>query len=187
MQRGINIFLGFTFGLLIFFPALIISLAIKATSSGPVIFWSSRIGKGNKVFQMPKFRTMQIETPPDIASHLLKAPERYMTLIGRLLRKTSLDELPQVWSVIKGDMALVGPRPALPNQDDLITMRTRSGIHNLPPGITGWAQILGRDELLIPEKVKLDEFYLNNRSLILDLKILLLTFGTVLKGKQISH
>ena len=187
MTRGINFILGILLGTAALIPLLIIAIIVKLTSSGSIIFWSSRVGKNNQVFQMPKFRTMKIDTPPDKASHLLATPERYLTSIGKFLRKTSLDELPQIWSVIKGDMALVGPRPALYNQDDLISMRTKVGIQNIPPGITGWAQILGRDELPIYEKVKLDEFYLKNRSFFLDLKILALTLGAVFKWEQVSH
>ena len=187
MTRGINFILGIILGIAALIPLLIIAIIIKLTSSGPIIFWSCRVGKNNQVFQMPKFRTMKIDTPPDKASHLLETPEIHLTSIGKVLRKTSLDELPQIWSVVKGDMALVGPRPALYNQDDLISMRTKAGIQNISPGITGWAQILGRDELPIYEKVKLDEFYLKNRSFFLDLKILALTLGAVFKWEQVSH
>ena len=187
MTRGINFILGILLGTVALIPLLIIAIIVKLTSSGPIIFWSSRVGKSNQVFQMPKFRTMKIDTPPDKASHLLETPETHLTSIGKVLRKTSLDELPQIWSVIKGDMAVVGPRPALYNQDDLISMRTKVGIQNIPPGITGWAQILGRDELPIYEKVKLDEFYLKNRSFFLDLKILALTLGAIFKWEQVSH
>ena len=143
--------------------------------------------KNNVIFQMPKFRTMKVDAPPDKATHLLETPELHLTSIGKFLRKTSLDELPQILSVIKGEMALVGPRPALYNQDDLISMRTKLGIQSIPPGITGWAQILGRDELPTYEKVKLDEFYLKNRSLFLDMKILILTLGILFKWEQVSH
>ena len=187
MTRGISLTLGILLGTTILIPLLVIALIVKLTSSGPIIFWSSRVGKNNQVFQMPKFRTMKADAPPDKASHLLETPEKHLTLIGKFLRKTSLDELPQIWSVIKGEMALVGPRPALYNQDDLISMRTKAGIQNIPPGITGWAQILGRDELPIYEKVKLDEFYLKNRCFSLDLKILALTLGAVFKWEQVSH
>ena len=173
MTRGISLTLGILLGTTILIPLLVIALIVKLTSSGPIIFWSSRVGKNNQVFQMPKFRTMKVDAPPDKATHLLETPELHLTSIGKFLRKTSLDELPQIWSVIKGEMALVGPRPALYNQDDLISMRTKLGIQSIPPGITGWAQILGRDELPTYEKVKLDEFYLKNRSLFLDMKILI--------------
>ncbi|MEK9628603.1 MAG: sugar transferase [Nitrospinota bacterium] len=187
MTRGINFFLGILLGTIFFIPILIIALIVRITSVGPIIFWSSRVGKNNQVFQMPKFRTMRVDAPPDTATHLLETPEQHLTLFGKFLRKTSLDELPQIWSVIKGDMALVGPRPALHNQNDLISLRTEAGIQNLPPGITGWAQVLGRDKLPVYEKVKLDEFYLKNRSFFLDLKILVLTLGAVFKWEQISH
>ena len=187
MTRGISLTLGILLGTTILIPLLVIALIVKLTSSGPIIFWSSRVGKNNQVFQMPKFRTMKVDAPPDKATHLLETPELHLTSIGKFLRKTSLDELPQIWSVIKGEMALVGPRPALYNQDDLISMRTKLGIQSIPPGITGWAQILGRDELPTYEKVKLDEFYLKNRSLFLDMKILILTLGILFKWEQVSH
>ena len=186
MARVVNIFLGVVLGFIFFLPVLIISLIVRVTSFGPAIFWSSRVGKENKIFKMPKFRTMKIGTPT-VATHLLKAPEKHLTKIGKYLRKTSVDELPQIWSIIKGDMVFVGPRPALHNQHDLIAMRTKLGIHHLIPGITGWAQIQGRDELSIDEKVKLDEFYLINRSTSLDLKILARTVRTILKWEQVSH
>ena len=187
MTRGINFILGILLGTAALIPLLIIAIIVKLTSSGPILFWSSRVGKNNQVFQMPKFRTMKLDAPPDKATHLLETPELHLTSIGKFLRKTSLDELPQIWSVIKGEMALVGPRPALYNQDDLISMRTKLGIQSIPPGITGWAQILGRDELPTYEKVKLDEFYLKNRSLFLDMKILILTLGILFKWEQVSH
>ena len=187
MTRGISLTLGILLGTTILIPLLVIALIVKLTSSGPIIFWSSRVGKNHQVFQMPKFRTMKVDAPPDKATHLLETPELHLTSIGKFLRKTSLDELPQIWSVIKGEMALVGPRPALYNQDDLISMRTKLGIQSIPPGITGWAQILGRDELPTYEKVKLDEFYLKNRSLFLDMKILILTLGILFKWEQVSH
>ena len=187
MTRGISLTLGILLGTTILIPLLVIALIVKLTSSGPIIFWSARVGKNNQVFQMPKFRTMKVDAPPDKATHLLETPELHLTSIGKFLRKTSLDELPQIWSVIKGEMALVGPRPALYNQDDLISMRTKLGIQSIPPGITGWAQILGRDELPTYEKVKLDEFYLKNRSLFLDMKILILTLGILFKWEQVSH
>ena len=187
MTRGINFILGILLGTAALIPLLIIAIIVKLTSSGPIIFWSSRVGKKNQVFKMPKFRTMKSDTPPDKASDLLETPEKHLTSIGKFLRNTSMDELPQIWSVITGDMALVGPRPALYNQDDLISMRTKVGIQNIPPGITGWAQILGRDGLPNYEKVKLDEFYVKNRSFFLDLKILVLTLVAVFKWEQVSH
>ncbi|MBT6900697.1 MAG: sugar transferase, partial [Nitrospina sp.] len=145
-----------------------------------------RIGRNNMIFKMPKFRTMKRGTP-DVATHLLKAPDQFITPLGKILRKTSLDEIPQLWNIIKGDMAFVGPRPALFNQDDLISLREEQGVHKLTPGITGWAQIKGRDELPIPEKVEMDVYYLKHRSLLLDLKILVLTLIVVLNWKGISH
>lgn len=168
--------------------AMLLPLAflIKATSRGPVLHWSKRAGKGNRIFLMPKLRTMRLETP-DLATHLLKNPGDYVTPIGSWLRKTSLDEIPQIWSVLRGEMSWVGPRPALFNQEDLIGERTRRGIHELTPGVTGWAQIHGRDELSLNEKTALDEEYLRRRSMALDLKILGKTFGRVLRRQGVSH
>jgi O-antigen biosynthesis protein WbqP len=168
------------------FPMLIIALSVKLTSKGPILYWSDRVGKRNMIFKMPKFRTMKSDTPA-IATHLMKNPEQYCTLAGTFLRKTSLDELPQLYSVLKGDMSFVGPRPALFNQDDLIELRTKKGIHHLIPGITGWAQINGRDDLPIPQKVDLDEFYLRHRSFMFDLKTLFLTFFNVLWSRGVQH
>jgi len=168
------------------FPMLTIALLVKITSKGPVLYWSDRVGKKNTIFKMPKFRTMKADTPA-MATHLMKNPEQYCTSVGSFLRKTSLDELPQLYSVLKGDMSFVGPRPALFNQDDLIELRTKKGIHNLIPGITGWAQINGRDDLPIPEKVDLDEYYLNNRSFIFDLKTLFMTLLSVINSQGVQH
>jgi len=167
-------------------PMLIISLLIKLTSKGPVLYWSDRPGRNNRIFQMPKFRTMRINTPA-VATHLLENPNKYLTPIGPFLRKLSLDELPQLWSVLRGDMSFVGPRPALYNQDDLIELRTKKGIHGLVPGITGWAQINGRDELPIPIKVGYDEYYLKNRSFFFDIKILFLTLFKTVKSEGVQH
>ena len=167
-------------------PMLIIALLIKATSPGPVLYWSDRVGKENAIFRMPKFRTMRIDTP-EVATHLLSSPDRYVTAVGKFLRKYSLDELPQLFSVLKGDMSFVGPRPALYNQDDLIELRTERGIHKLVPGITGWAQINGRDDLPIPRKVDLDQYYLDHRSFSFDLKTIYLTVFSVMAGKGIQH
>jgi len=166
--------------------SLVIAVFVRLTSKGPVLYWSDRVGVNNKIFKMPKFRTMQIDTPI-MATHLLKDPDAYLTSIGSFLRKTSLDELPQLWSVLKGDMSFVGPRPALFNQHDLIALRTQKGVHRLIPGITGWAQINGRDELPIPVKVEFDVYYLNNRSLMFDLKILFLTIFKVLRHEGVRH
>jgi O-antigen biosynthesis protein WbqP len=150
------------------------------------LYWSDRVGVGNTIFKMPKFRTMRIDTPA-VATHLMQNPDEYLTPIGPFLRKSSLDELPQIWSVMKGDMSFVGPRPALFNQSDLIDLRTKKGVHRLVPGITGWAQINGRDDIPIPKKVEYDEYYLKNRSTIFDLKILLLTFFKVTSAENVSH
>jgi O-antigen biosynthesis protein WbqP len=164
----------------------LISLLVKLTSKGPVLYWSDRIRKDNIVFKMPKFRTMNLNTP-DVATHLLQTPDAYLTPLGPVLRKFSLDELPQLWSVLRGDMSFVGPRPALFNQDDLIALRTEKGIHKLIPGITGWAQVNGRDDLPIPVKVEYDAYYLKNRSLFLDVKILMMTLFKVLKREGVQH
>ena len=165
---------------------LLVVLAVRLTSVGPVLFRTQRVGKGNKLFTMYKFRTMRIDTP-QVATHLLREPDQFLTPIGKPLRRTSLDELPQLVNVLRGDMSMVGPRPALFNQDDLITMRTDRGVHELTPGITGWAQVNGRDELPIPEKVKLDEWYLKNRSLWLDFKILGMTVFKVIRKEGVVH
>lgn len=170
----------------LFVPMLAVSLCIKATSKGPVLYWSDRIGKNNKIFKMPKFRTMRTDTPA-VATHLLGDALRWLTPIGGFLRKTSLDELPQLLSILKGDMSFVGPRPALFNQDDLIALRTQKGVHVLTPGLTGWAQVNGRDELPIPVKVDFDEYYLYNHSLPFDIKILMLTFLRVLRSEGVQH
>ena len=173
---------------LLFFalPMLLTALLVKLTSKGPILYWSDRVGKNNAIFKMPKFRTMRTDTPA-VATHLLSDPDRWLTPIGKFLRKSSLDELPQLLSILKGDMSFVGPRPALFNQDDLIALRTASGVHFLTPGLTGWAQINGRDELPIPQKVSLDEFYLNHLSFALDMKILCLTFLKVLRREGVQH
>jgi len=170
------------------FVAVLIPAAIlvKTTSRGPVLHWSRRVGKGNRIFRMPKLRTMRMETP-DVATHLLKNPGDYLTPVGPWLRKTSLDEVPQIWCVLRGDMSWVGPRPALFNQVDLIEARTRAGIHQLTPGLTGWAQIHGRDELSLDEKVSLDAEYLRRRGFSLDAQILLQTVRRVIGGEGVAH
>jgi O-antigen biosynthesis protein WbqP len=160
--------------------------AVRLTSPGPALHWSRRVGKDNRLFVMPKFRTMRVDAP-QVATHLLQQPERYLTPIGALLRKTSLDELPQLVSVWRGDLSLVGPRPALFNQHDLVALRTRHGVHRLVPGITGWAQVNGRDELEIPLKVRYDTEYMAAQSLLLDLKIIVLTLWRVLKAQGVHH
>lgn len=167
-------------------PLLLLALAVRATSPGPAIHWSKRVGRGNVLFLMPKFRTMRIDTP-QVATHLMAEPERWLTPIGGILRRTSLDELPQLISVLRGDMSLVGPRPALFNQDDLVALRTEAGVHTLTPGLTGWAQVNGRDDLPISVKVGLDAEYLRRRSLGFDLKILGMTIAGVLGAKGVSH
>jgi O-antigen biosynthesis protein WbqP len=167
-------------------PMALVALAVKLTSKGPVLYWSDRVGRWNRIFRMPKFRSMRINAP-QVATHLLSNPGAYLTPIGSFLRRSSLDELPQLFSVLNGDLSLVGPRPALFNQDDLIALRTKSGVHELVPGITGWAQVNGRDELPIPEKVRLDCEYLHTRSFWLDLKILAMTVLKVVRREGVSH
>ncbi len=168
------------------FPMLVVAILVKLSSKGPALYWSDRIGINNSIFRMPKFRTMRIDTPA-VATHLLGSPDQYLTPLGKFLRKTSLDELPQLLSILKGDMSLVGPRPALFNQDDLVELRTQKGIHKLTPGLTGWAQVNGRDDLPIPVKVEFDRFYLINRSILFDMKILFLTFLKVIKREGVTH
>jgi O-antigen biosynthesis protein WbqP len=186
MKRLFDIFL-FVCGMLFFaLPMLLIALLIMVTSPGPILYWSARIGKNNSIFKMPKFRSMRIDTPA-VATHLLDNPDRYLTPIGKFLRKSSLDELPQLWSILKGDMSFVGPRPALFNQYDLIHLRTEKGVHVLVPGLTGWAQINGRDELPIPVKVDFDVYYLVHASFWFDLKILFMTFLKVVRREGVTH
>lgn len=166
--------------------AALVAVGVKATSPGPVLYWSDRVGRQNRIFRMPKFRTMRVDAPV-VATHLMTDPSRYLTPIGGTLRRTSLDELPQLWSILQGDMSFVGPRPALYNQDDLIALRTAAGVHELIPGLTGWAQIRGRDNLPIPRKVELDVEYLHRRSVRLDLQILWQTAATVRRGDGVAH
>ncbi len=173
--------------LIVFFiPMIIVALAVRATSQGPALYWSQRVGRGNRLFSMPKFRTMRTDTPV-VATHLLENPARHLTPIGSFLRKTSLDELPQLWCILKGEMSFVGPRPALFNQDDLIAARTAKNVHTLQPGLTGWAQVNGRDELAIAEKVALDAEYLQRRSFLFDLRILGLTAIKVAGAAGVQH
>lgn len=167
-------------------PIIVVALIVRLTSNGPVIYWSDRVGRYNKIFRMPKFRTMQVSTPA-VATHLLSDPKQFLTPVGSFLRKSSLDELPQLWSIIKGDMSFVGPRPALFNQEDLIELRSECGVDQMVPGLTGWAQINGRDELPIADKVKLDAYYMNRQSFWLDLKIIFLTFLKVLRREGVTH
>jgi O-antigen biosynthesis protein WbqP len=186
MKRLFDLLLSLCLAVIGAIPLLMIAILVKLTSEGPVCYWSERVGADNKLFKMPKFRTMQPNTP-EVATHLMADPDFYLTPVGKVLRTLSLDELPQLWSVIKGDMSFVGPRPALYNQDDLVQLRTQKGIHRILPGITGWAQINGRDELPIPRKVGFDEYYLKNRSFLFDLKILCLTVLKVIKREGVSH
>lgn len=186
MKRLFDILVA-TFALIgLLVPIALVAIAVKLTSPGPVLYWSDRVGRNNRLFRMPKFRSMRVDTPV-VATHLLTEPGRYLTPIGAFLRRSSLDELPQLWSVLVGDMSLVGPRPALFNQDDLIALRTERGVHVLRPGVTGWAQVNGRDELPIPVKVDYDAWYLQHRSLALDCRILLLTVLKVLGQHGVSH
>ena len=186
MKRLFDFLSALIIVVIIIVPSLIIVLLIRITSKGPILFWSKRIGVNNKIFLMPKFRTMKQGTP-NVATHLLKHPDQFLTSIGLFLRRSSLDEIPQLYSVLLGDMSLVGPRPALFNQEDLINLRTEKGIHKLKPGITGWAQVNGRDEITIPEKVSLEEEYLDKMSWKIDMCILWLTFVKVLKKDSITH
>lgn len=186
MKRIFDIFMSLFALSALSVPILFTSLFVKLTSKGPVFYWSDRVGRGNILFKMPKFRTMKLGTPA-VATHLLAGSSNYLTPIGSFLRKTSLDELPQLWSILIGDMSFVGPRPALFNQDDLISLRTIYGVEKLTPGLTGWAQVNGRDELSIPSKVEFDVYYLNNHSFWFDMKILGLTFLRVFQRTGVSH
>lgn len=186
MKRCFDLIVALIVSAVFLLPLLILGLLVRLTSRGPALYWSDRVGRNNKIFRMPKLRSMHIGTPA-VATHLLVSAEAHLTPVGSFLRKSSLDELPQLWSILSGDMSLVGPRPALYNQNDLITLRTEQGVHQLVPGLTGWAQINGRDELPIAEKVKLDVEYLHRRSLAFDLKIIWLTFLKVLKRDGVSH
>ena len=186
MKRLFDFSLAICALMVLFLLLIIVTTLVWITSKGPALYWSERIGRNNHIFKMPKFRTMRINTPA-VATHLLSDPEQYLTPIGSFLRKSSLDELPQLWSIIKGDMSFVGPRPALFNQDDLVALRTEYGVDKLLPGLTGWAQINGRDELPIPIKVKLDVEYMHKQSFFLDVKIIFLTFLKVLRRDGIQH
>ena len=186
MKRVFDIFLGCMAALILFVPVLLVAIAVRLTSKGPALYWSDRVGRNNVIFKMPKFRSMRVGTPA-VATHLLTDAQSHLTPIGSFLRKSSLDELPQLWSILAGDMSFVGPRPALFNQQDLIALRTEQGVHTLVPGLTGWAQVNGRDELPIPDKVKLDVAYLQRQSLCIDVRILWLTFVKVLMRDGVSH
>jgi O-antigen biosynthesis protein WbqP len=186
MKRAFDLLLASVAAIILLVPVLLVAALVRLTSRGPALYWSDRVGRHNTIFRMPKFRSMRIGTPA-VATHLLEDPDRYLTPIGSFLRKSSLDELPQLWSILRGDMSFVGPRPALFNQHDLIALRTAQGVHELLPGLTGWAQVNGRDELPIPEKVKLDVEYLRRRSLGFDLRILWMTFVKVLGRDGVAH
>lgn len=186
MKRGFDFLLALWLSVIFLLPILFVAAWVKVSSKGPALYWSDRVGKDNRIFRMPKFRSMKIDTPA-VATHLLKDPKSVLTPIGDFLRKSSLDELPQLWCILKGEMSFVGPRPALFNQDDLVALRTEHGVQALLPGLTGWAQINGRDELPIPEKVALDVEYLERKSFLFDLKIIWLTLLKVLKRDGVSH
>lgn len=186
MKRVFDLLLVAVTGIGLLFPLLLVALLVRLSSPGPALYWSDRVGRRNSVFKMPKFRSMRVGTPA-VATHLLSDPNSYLTPIGSFLRKSSLDELPQLWSILVGDMSFVGPRPALFNQHDLIAMRTERGVHELLPGLTGWAQVNGRDELPIPEKVELDVAYLKRRSFWFDIRILWLTAIKVLRRDGVAH
>ena len=186
MKRLFDLCLGLSAAVLLLLPVSVVALAVRLTSKGPALYWSDRVGRDNEIFRMPKFRSMRVGTPA-VATHLLQDPAAHLTPIGSFLRKSSLDELPQLWSILKGDMSFVGPRPALFNQDDLIALRTASDVQRLLPGLTGWAQVNGRDELPIPEKVKLDVEYLQRQSLWFDIRILWLTFLKVVRRDGVTH
>ena len=186
MKRIFDLLLGIVILVLLVIPILVTSIAVRFSSKGSVLYWSRRIGRNNEIFNMPKFRTMLITTP-EIATHLLDTPNSYLSPIGPFLRRFSLDEFPQLFSVLKGDMSFIGPRPALHNQDDLISLRTQQGVDKLLPGITGWAQVNGRDELSIPDKVAFDVEYLNHQSFWFDMKILRMTFLKVVNRDGVSH
>jgi O-antigen biosynthesis protein WbqP len=186
IKRTLDLVLAALLCVIAILPLVLAALCVFVTSRGPVLYWSDRIGQNNKTFRMPKLRTMRVETPA-VATHLLPEPKSYLTPVGGFLRRSSLDELPQLWSILSGDMSFVGPRPALFNQDDLVAARTVAGVHRMLPGLTGWAQVNGRDEISVPAKVRLDAEYLAKQSLGFDLKILALTARQALAGAGVSH
>ncbi|MEY2895435.1 MAG: hypothetical protein RIS42_1154 [Bacteroidota bacterium] len=186
MKRLFDLIVVLVAGILFAIPMLLVALVVWLSSKGPILYWSKRVGQANALFNMPKFRTMQVETPT-LPTHLLGNPDAYLTPVGSFLRRSSLDELPQLWCILKGDMSVVGPRPALSNQQDLIDARTSKGIHVLKPGLTGWAQVNGRDEIELARKVQLDYEYLDKKSLIFDVYVVLLTFYKVVKREGIKH
>lgn len=185
-KRIFDLCLALLAAVLLALPVVVLAALVRLTSPGPALYWSDRVGRHNRIFRMPKFRSMRTGTPA-VATHLLHSPESYLTPIGSFLRKSSLDELPQLWSILRGDMSFVGPRPALFNQDDLIAQRTAAGVDELVPGLTGWAQVNGRDELPIPQKVALDVHYLHCRSFWFDIRILALTFVRVIRRDNVAH
>jgi O-antigen biosynthesis protein WbqP len=186
VKRLFDVCLALVAALLLSLPIALVAMCVRLTSKGPALYWSDRVGRHNQIFKMPKFRSMRVDTPA-VATHLLTDPASFLTPIGSFLRKSSLDELPQLWSILVGDMSFVGPRPALFNQDDLIQLRTEVGVHELVPGLTGWAQVNGRDELAIPGKVALDAQYLQRQSMWFDIQILWLTFLKVIRKDGVSH
>ncbi|MEQ1557908.1 MAG: sugar transferase [Methyloglobulus sp.] len=186
MKRLFDLCLALFALLLLVLPFFVVAIMVRFTSIGSILYWSDRVGQYNSIFKMPKFRTMRVDTPA-VATHLLSEPDRYLTPAGGFLRRTSLDELPQLWSIIKGDMSFVGPRPALFNQDDLVALRTEQGVDQLVPGLTGWAQVNGRDELPIPQKVKLDVEYMQKKSFGFDLYVIWLTLIKVIRGDGVVH
>ena len=186
MKRIFDLLLAIVATFILAIPVVLVAMAVRLTSPGSALYWSDRVGRNNQIFKMPKFRSMQIDTPA-VATHLLTNPDVYLTPIGSFLRKSSLDELPQLWSILIGDMSFVGPRPALFNQQDLIELRTQQGVHKLMPGLTGWAQVNGRDEIPIPDKVKLDAAYLRDHSIAMDIRILCMTLIKVVKRANVSH
>ena len=186
MKRLLDVMIALCAILVLGLPFIIIALLVRFTSPGPIFYWSDRVGRANRIFKMPKFRSMRIDTP-EVATHLLTDAAHWLTPIGAFLRKSSLDELPQLWSILKGDMSFIGPRPALFNHDDLINLRTDKGVHVLTPGLTGWAQVNGRDELSISQKVALDVEYLHRQSLLFDMKILWLTVLKVVARDGVTH
>jgi O-antigen biosynthesis protein WbqP len=186
IKRAFDLVLALVAAVILVVPVFVVAVLVRVTSKGPVLYWSDRVGRNNKIFKMPKFRSMRVGTPA-VATHLLTHPSVYLTPIGSFLRKSSLDELPQLWSILKGDMSFVGPRPALFNQHDLIELRTRNGVHGLLPGLTGWAQVNGRDELPISDKLRLDLDYVRHQSFWLDVRIIALTFLKVVRRDGITH
>ncbi len=185
-KRLFDIVLALMAGAILLLPLLLTALLVKLSSRGPALYWSDRVGRHNSIFKMPKFRSMRVGTPA-VATHLLNSPESWLTPVGGFLRRSSLDELPQLWSILRGDMSFVGPRPALFNQHDLMSLRAQHGVDELVPGLTGWAQVNGRDELPIPQKVALDVEYLQRRSFWFDMKIMALTAIKVVRRESVSH